>query len=77
MRSFKTRLAALERYRSDAGLFVVMRAGSGVEALLRDRGIDPDESTVVVLRTFCEDRDGEIIQDDGRPAGILSISKVH
>jgi hypothetical protein len=60
----------------DAALFVVMRDGIGADVLLRERGIDPEASTVVVLQSFCE-QDGKIISDIGRPAGILSVSGVH
>jgi hypothetical protein len=76
MQSIKARLRALERMSSDAALFVVMRAGIGADVLLRERGIDPDASTVVVLQSYCEQA-GKIVPDIGRPAEILSVSGVH
>lgn len=61
------------------GLLVVARCGPGTEeldALLAGKGIDSDDPkhTVVLLRSYFEDRDGGIARDQ-MPAEILSITE--
>lgn len=79
MSAVKTRLDKLERQMgtNGPGLLVAARCGpdtTELNALLAERGIDPDDPrhTVVILQNIFEDRDGDIAAEQ-MPAEILYV----
>lgn len=79
----KARLDRLEKQMGSPngpGLLVAARCGpdtEGLDTLLAERGIDPDDPrhTVVILQNIFEDRDGRIAPKQMR-AEILSVTEL-